>query len=102
MDGRLQRSLEAATMVMESMRGLEHRYSYKIAGHSGDSENVRFVDEGKPPSNDRERLQVLRKMNAHADLCDSGDNTLTAIRHSVLEIVKKEADDYACFLITGE
>ena len=48
MDGRLQRSLEAATMVMESMRGLEHRYSYKIAGHSGDSENVRFVDEGKP------------------------------------------------------
>ena len=40
-------------------------------------------------------------MNAHADLCDSGDNTLTAIRHSVLEIVKKEAD-YACFLITGE
>ena len=102
MDGRLQRSLEAATMVMESMRGLDHRFSYKIAGHSGDSENVRFVDEGKPPSNDRERLQVLRKMNAHADLCDSGDNTLTAIQHSVREIVKKEADDYACFLITGE
>ena len=60
----VQRSLEAATMVMESMRGLEHRYSYKIAGHSGDSENVRFVDEGKPPSNDRERLQVSKDERA--------------------------------------
>ena len=51
-------------MVMESMLGLAHRFSYNIAGHSGDPENFSFVDDGKPPSNDQERLQVLCKMNA--------------------------------------
>ena len=100
MDGRLQRSLEAATMVMESFRVFDHKYQYKIGGHSGDSDNLQFVEEGKPPSNDRERLQVIRKMHAHSDLCDSGDNTLSSVRYAVREIVKKEADEYAVFLLS--
>ncbi len=100
MDGRLQRSLESATMVMEAFRNFDHKFSYKIGGHSGDSERLVFVEEGKPPQNDRERLQVIRKMHAHSDLCDSGDNTLTAVRHSVKEIVKREADEYAVFLFS--
>lgn len=100
MDGRLQRSLEAATMVMESFRGYDHKYSYKIGGHSGDTDNLEFVEEGKSPNNDRERLQVIRKMHAHSDLCDSGDNTLSSCRYAVREIVKKEADEYAVFLLS--
>lgn len=100
MDGRLQRSLEAATMVMESFRGFDHKYKYKIGGHSGDSDNLQFVEEGKPPSNDRERLQVIRKMHAHSDLCDSGDNTLSSVRYAVREIVKQEADEHAVFLLS--
>jgi MoxR-like ATPase len=100
MDGRLQRSLEAATMVMESFRGFDHKYKYKIGGHSGDSEKLVFVEEGKPPANDRERLQVIRKMHAHSDLCDSGDNTLTSVRYAVREIVKQDADEHAVFLLS--
>ena len=100
MDGRLQRSLEAATMVMESFRGFDHKYQYKIGGHSGDTDNLEFVEEGKAPGNDRERLQVIRKMHAHSDLCDSGDNTLSSCRYAVREIVKKEADEYAVFLLS--
>ena len=100
MDGRLQRSLEAATMVMESFRGFDHKYQYKIGGHSGDTDNLEFVEEGKAPGNDRERLQVIRKMHAHSDLCDSGDNTLSSCRYAVREIVQKEADEYAVFLLS--
>jgi hypothetical protein len=59
----------------------------------------RYV-EGTPPGNDRERLQVLRKMHAHSDLCDSGDNTLSAVRYAVKEIVKEEADEHCVFLLS--
>lgn len=99
-DGRLQRSLETAVMVMESFRGFEHKFVYKIGGHSGDSAALEFVKEGIPPSTDRQRLQVIRKMHAHAELCDSGDSSLEAVRLAVQEIVKEEADDYTVFLLS--
>ena len=100
MDGRLQRSLETATMVMESFRGFEHKLHYKIGGHSGDSEDVAFVLENEAPRNDRDRLQVIRKMDAHAEMCDSGDNTLACCRKAVHEIVQQDADEYAVFLFS--
>lgn len=31
---------------MESFRGFDHKYKYKIGGHSGDSEKLEFVKEG--------------------------------------------------------
>ena len=31
-----------------------------IVGHSGDSDEVPFVNSSNPPSNDKERLQVLK------------------------------------------
>ena len=51
-------------------------FRYKIGGHSGDTDNLTFVDWDSPPRVRKERLQVIRKMNAHAETCDSGDNTL--------------------------
>ena len=105
-DGRLQRSLETAVMVMESFDAFEHKikyvssagyfslssagvlssletklYRYKIGGHSGDTDDLTFVDWDTPPRTRKERLQVIRKMNAHAETCDSGDNTLVRARH---------------------
>ena len=74
-DGRLQRSLEAATMLMEGFRGMENKYEYKISGHSGDTEDYTFVEEGKPPKSDVERFRTILRMYAHAEECDSGDNT---------------------------
>ena len=35
-DGRLDRSLEAAALIMESFQGSEHRFDYSIVAHSGD------------------------------------------------------------------
>ena len=87
-------------MVMEGLRGFEHKVSYRIGGHSGDSDDLTFVEEGSPPANDRDRLQVIRKMNAHAELCDSGDNTLRCAKKAIRDIVKQEGDEYFVFLLS--
>ena len=34
-DGRLDRSMEAATMIMESFKNFDHKFKYRISGHSG-------------------------------------------------------------------
>jgi hypothetical protein len=39
-DGRLQRSLEAAVMVMESFANFPSKVHYEIRGHSGDTDNL--------------------------------------------------------------
>lgn len=33
-DGRLDRSLECALLIMEAFKGFEHKFRYKISGHS--------------------------------------------------------------------
>ncbi|KAG0792461.1 hypothetical protein G6F57_004554 [Rhizopus arrhizus] len=93
-DRRLERSLEVALMLMESFRGFEHKFSYKIVGHSGDGANVEFVVPGKYPKTEKEEFDVISKMRAHSQYCLSGDNTLGAASHSMKEIVAEEADDY--------
>ena len=54
-DGRLHRSLAAATMLMEALAGFEHKFEYSIAGHSGDSECIELVEYGAPPRHQQER-----------------------------------------------
>ncbi|KAI9317743.1 AAA domain-containing protein [Dichotomocladium elegans] len=93
-DRRLERSLEVALMLMESFRGFEHKFAYRIVGHSGDGANIEFVVPGKYPKNEKEEFEVINKMRAHSQYCLSGDNTLGAAAHSIKEIVKEEADDY--------
>ena len=50
---------------------------YDIIGHSGEDNNLPFTRLNQPPSNDRERLDVLKNMHAHAQFCMSGDHTLS-------------------------
>lgn len=100
MDGRMERSLEAAVMVMESFKGHDHKFKYKFRGHSGSTDNLTFVEDSRPPMTELERLNVLRAMNMHSETCASGDNTIDATKLAIQEIVQDEADEYFVFLLS--
>lgn len=59
-DGRLERELEAVVLLMEAFQGFEDKIKYDIMGHSGDAHDIRFVVADSPPTNDMQRLQVIR------------------------------------------
>jgi hypothetical protein len=100
-DKRLTKSLETALMIMEALKGLEHKFKYDIVGHSGDSDNIEFVESGKPPKDEKQMLQVLSYMMAHSQYCWSGDNTLRAANRAVDEVTKGDkADDYFVIIIS--
>jgi len=99
-DGRLQRSLEAATMMLEATKGLEHRYDLAMSAHSGDTAHLPLVDFGHPPRNDKQRLDVIKKMHAHAEMCESGDNTIEGIRRAIESITRADADSYYVFALS--
>lgn len=99
-DGRLDRMLEAAVLVMESFTGFENRFKYSIGGHSGDSPNIPLVDTVKQPQNRRQRLAVLRRMAAHSQFCSSGDYTLTATELAIRELEKEEADEHFVIVVS--
>jgi len=99
-DQRLDRLLQTTLMLMESLEDFEHKYEYSIVGHSGDGPQISFVEYGKQPKNDKERLQVLSKMYAHTQYCMSGDTTLEALQRATLDIVKRDADDHFVFLVS--
>merc|ERR1711924_426196 len=46
------------------------------------------------------RLAVLKKMHAHTEMCDSGDNTIESTRRAIKEITKEPADDYHVIIVT--
>ncbi|XP_074844543.1 von Willebrand factor A domain-containing protein 8 isoform X3 [Carettochelys insculpta] len=93
-DGRLERSMEAVCMVMEAFENYEHKFKYDIMGHSGDGFNIALVGSDKVPKNNKQRLEILKIMHAHAQFCMSGDHTLEGTEHAVREIAKEEADEY--------
>ncbi|KAI3633761.1 hypothetical protein MIR68_008093 [Amoeboaphelidium protococcarum] len=79
-DGRLERTLEVALMLLESLCGFEHKFKYEICGHSGDSAYIPFVKPSQYPKTDSERLKIIEEMHAHSTHCIAGDNTLNALR----------------------
>ncbi|KAL0082790.1 AAA domain-containing protein [Phycomyces blakesleeanus] len=99
-DRRLERSMEVALMLMEAFRGFEHKFAYRIVGHSGDGANIEFVKPGNYPKTEKEEFEILSKMRAHSQYCLSGDNTLGAASHSVKEIVKEEGDDHFVVILS--
>lgn len=58
-DGRLERQLESILMLMEAFQGYDSRLRYELLGHSGEGPSWPFVKLGKPPANNKERLNVL-------------------------------------------
>lgn len=45
-DGRLRKLLETTVMIMESLEGFESKILYSVVGHSGDSDEIRLINEG--------------------------------------------------------
>uniref|UniRef100_F1KQG7 VWFA domain-containing protein n=1 Tax=Ascaris suum TaxID=6253 RepID=F1KQG7_ASCSU len=92
-DHRLQRSLETALLVMESLHGKQSKIRYDIIGHSGESEEAPFVKVDRSPANENSRLKVLKKMVLHSQFCMSGDSTLESMKLSIREVAKEDADE---------
>uniref|UniRef100_A0A915CIE2 VWFA domain-containing protein n=1 Tax=Parascaris univalens TaxID=6257 RepID=A0A915CIE2_PARUN len=92
-DHRLQRSLETALLVMESLHGKQSKIRYDIIGHSGESEEAPFVKVDRSPANENSRLKVLKKMVLHSQFCMSGDSTLESMKLSMRKVGKEDADE---------
>lgn len=101
-DGRLERMLEVAVTIMESLAGFEEKLQYCITGHSGDGARHMFVPYGTPPKNRQERHKVLAKMVAHSQFCYSGDYTVEASRQAVLDMAKDPSSDAKFVLIFSD
>ncbi|EPY87255.1 hypothetical protein CB1_000258022 [Camelus ferus] len=99
-DGRLERSMEAVCMVMEAFENYEEKFKYDIAGHSGDGYNIGLVPINKIPKDNKQRLEILKTMHAHAQFCMSGDHTLEGTEHAIREIAKEEADEYFVIVLS--
>ncbi|CAJ0945171.1 unnamed protein product, partial [Mesorhabditis belari] len=91
-DSRLQKSLEAALMVMTALEGKEHKVKFDLLGHSGDGPSHVFVQD-RYPKNNKERLDVLKQMLAHTQFCTSGDYTVEALDYSIKQLAKEEDVD---------
>ncbi|XP_028405498.1 LOW QUALITY PROTEIN: von Willebrand factor A domain-containing protein 8-like [Dendronephthya gigantea] len=94
LDGRLERVMEAACLVMEAFDKYERRFKFDIVGHSGENPEIMFVSQDSPPVNNKKRLQVLQTMHAHAQFCMTGDHTLEASKKAIESVVQREADEY--------
>ncbi|CAL1547451.1 unnamed protein product [Lymnaea stagnalis] len=99
-DSRLTRQMEAVLMVMEAFETYEEKFKYDIYGHSGETYMEEFVKVDKPPKDNKERLNVLKLMLAHAQFCISGDHTLEAAKHHIGAIAKEEADEHFVILLS--
>ncbi|XP_070607483.1 von Willebrand factor A domain-containing protein 8 isoform X2 [Erythrolamprus reginae] len=99
-DRRLERSMEAVCMVMEAFENYEQKFKYNILGHSGDGFNIVLVPNEKVPKNNKQRLEILKVIHAHAQFCMSGDHTLEGTEHAVREIAKDDADEYFVIVLS--
>ena len=99
-DGRLERELEATLMVMEAFEGFETKFKFDVHGHSGEEYAVPFVESDSIPSNNKERLDVLKTMQAHSQFCLSGDHTLEAAMSAVKQVAAEEADERFVILLS--
>jgi von Willebrand factor A domain-containing protein 8 len=98
-DQRLNRSLEATALIMESFVDMEHQFDYSIVGHSGDSACISLVEFGNPPQTALDRMRILQSMVAHTQYCQSGDNTLPAIHRAMLDVSTAEVDQTECYVV---
>jgi MoxR-like ATPase len=92
-DGRLDRELEAAVLVMEAFQGFDDKIQYDIMGHSGEAPYISFVKPKEPPKNNKQRLDVIRTMHAHSQYCWSGDHTLEAVESAVNSLAEEDCDE---------
>jgi hypothetical protein len=99
-DGRLDRMCQTAAMVMEAIAGFEHKFEYKMVGHSGSGPALPLVEFGQPPTTEAARYEVIKRMVQHAGGCATGDASLDSTAMAVREVVEQQADDYFVFLLS--
>jgi len=88
-------------MMLEATKGMEHRFDIAMSAHSGDTAHLPLVEFGKPPRDDKARLNVIRQIYAHAEMCESGDNTVNGLRRAIEAITRgPEADARYVVLIS--
>ncbi|PWY99398.1 hypothetical protein BCV70DRAFT_162599 [Testicularia cyperi] len=94
-DGRLERELEVALMVMQAFSRVQEaeRFAVDIVGHSGDMDMIPLVPVNQMPKSDGDMYRILRAVVSHTQYCDSGDNTLKCIEKSIRE-VKRPVDPH--------
>merc|ERR1711934_1127130 len=81
-------------------RRFEDKIRYKLAAHSGDTDDLTLVDfKQKQARSPKDRLMVIRQMNAHAETCDSGDNTLRAAHKAIKNTVAVDDDADEHFVV---
>uniref|UniRef100_A0A914QPH8 VWFA domain-containing protein n=2 Tax=Panagrolaimus davidi TaxID=227884 RepID=A0A914QPH8_9BILA len=97
-DKRLQKSMEAALMVMEALEGKQDKIKYDIVGHSGDGPEMVFTTPDAPPTNEKQKYDVAKKMFLQSQFCYSGDFTLEALQLAISK-VSKETDVDERFVI---
>ena len=89
-DGRLNKALEAALLVMKGFEGMEDRFESTLVGHSGDSPAISF---GDPPTNEKDMMHVPQAIVAHTQYCSSGDFTLEAVEQAIDDISESKNED---------
>ncbi|KAI0296956.1 AAA domain-containing protein [Multifurca ochricompacta] len=101
-DGRLQRSLETAVMLMESFNLLTRKDKYKwdMYGHSGDEPEIPLVNIGDPIEEVSQRWAVTQKMKYTTQYTWSGDTTVAAIEKAVNEVAAFDGDDHFVIALT--
>ncbi|KAF9495262.1 hypothetical protein BDN71DRAFT_1447943 [Pleurotus eryngii] len=101
-DGRLQRSLETAVMLMETFDKLSRKdkYVWDMYGHSGDGADIPLVEADSPPPEVKDRWKVVEKMNMIPQYAFSGDYTVEAIEKGVNDVAQYDADDWFVIAIT--
>ncbi|CAH0715327.1 unnamed protein product, partial [Brenthis ino] len=99
-DGRLERSMEAVVLITEALRGYEARIRYDMYAHSGEEHALELVRVDRPPTDEKQRLQIIRTMHAHSQFCWSGDNTLPAARHAIASLAEEDADEAIVLILS--
>ncbi|XP_045483883.1 von Willebrand factor A domain-containing protein 8 [Pieris rapae] len=100
LDGRLERSMEAVVLLTEALKGYETRIRYDMFGHSGEEHALELIRVDRPPQNEKERLQIIRTMHAHAQFCWSGDNTLSAASHAISTLANEDTDESIVLILS--
>ncbi|KAJ7173000.1 AAA domain-containing protein [Mycena crocata] len=97
-DGRLQRSMETAVMLMETFDKLSRKEKY--VWDSGDGPDIQLVNALKPPTDMKDRWKVVEKMAMIPQYAFAGDYTVEAIEKGVKDVALFDADDWFVIAIT--
>ncbi|KZV72548.1 hypothetical protein PENSPDRAFT_674901 [Peniophora sp. CONT] len=97
-DGRLQRSLETAVMLMETFNRLSRKD--KFAWDSGDSPDIPLVRIGESIAEVNDRWRVVKKMDMVPQYAFAGDHTVEALEKAAADVARFDGDEHFVVAIT--